>query len=189
MHDFVKKYGYNITSQNNENGIIRECLERINPELKIAVEFGAPDQMYCSNIYPLKEHGWDCYYYDDNTTDPFVTKKKITADNINELPKCSVLSMDTDGCDHDLWLAYNGKPDIVIIEINSSLPPMIEHSSYDKGASYISMLVTGIAKGYFLLAHTGNLIMLLNKHRCLFPEVEGDGIDNYELYFNKSWLQ
>lgn len=188
MIEFVKKYSSNETSQFGENGILAECLKRINPELKVAVEFGAPDQMYCSNIYPLKKEGWDCYYYDDNTVDPFVTKKTITADNINTLPKCSVISMDTDGHDLDLWRAYGYQPDIVIIEINSSLSPLVDHSSPEKGASYISMLTLGIAKGYFLLCHTGNMILILNKHRHLFPEVVGNGIDNWEKYFNKSWL-
>lgn len=189
MLSFVKKYGANLTSQNLENGVIRECLERIKPELKVAVEFGAPDQMYCSNIYPLKAEGWACHYYDDNTIDPFVTKKKITADNINTLPKCSVLSMDTDGHDLDLWFAYGYQPDIVIIEINSSLPPLVDHSSPEKGASYISMLTLGIAKGYFLLCHTGNCIFLLNKHRHLFPEIDKDPITDWQSYFNQSWLE
>lgn len=188
MLEFVKKYGNNETSQNGENGLIIECLNRINPEFKTAVEFGAPDQMYCSNIYPLIEHGWDCYYYDDNTTDPFVTKKLITPENINTLPKCSVLSMDTEGSDYSLWSHYEGQPDIVIIEINSSLNPLVEYSSKQKGASYISMLNLGIAKGYFLLAHTGNMVFLLNKHRYLFPEIKDDPVNQWESYFNKSWL-
>lgn len=188
MLTFVKQYGSSVTSQHGENGIIAECLKRISPELKVAVEFGAPDQMYCSNIYPLKQEGWDCYYYDNQSNDPFVTKKEITENNINELPKCSIISMDTDGLDYALFMAYNGKPDIVIIEINSGLSPMQHHYHSSNGASYISMLNLGIAKGYFLLCHTGNMILILNKHRHLFPEVIGNGIDNWEEYFNKSWL-
>jgi hypothetical protein len=187
MLSFAEKYGDNVTSQFGENRIIDECIKRIQPELKIAVEFGAPDRMYCSNIYPLIGKGWDCYYFDDKTNDPYVTKKLITVDNINGLPKCSVLSMDTDGADYYLWQAYNGQPDIVVIEINSSLPPMVDHVSMEKGASYISMLTLGISKGYFLLCHTGNMIFILNKHRYMFPEIKGDGIENWEDYFNKSW--
>jgi hypothetical protein len=188
MLTFVEKYGINITSQNGENGIVLECLNRINPELKIAVEFGAPDRMYCSNIFPLIGKGWDCYYFDDNANDPYVTRKLITVDNINGLPKCSVLSMDTDGADYFLWQAYEGKPDIVVIEINSSLHPLVDHSSIEKGASYISMVELGLSKGYFLLCHTGNMIFVLDKHRNLFPDITGNGIDNWEDYFNKSWI-
>lgn len=188
MKSFASKYASNLTSQNGENGIIRECLNRINPSLKIAVEFGAPDQMYCSNIYPLKAEGWDCFYFDNETVDPYVTRKEITEENVNELPNCSVLSMDTDGLDYFLWTAYKGKPDIVIIEINSSLPPMVGHFTLDKGASYITMLNLGIQKGYFLLVHTGNMVFIRNEHRGLFPEIIGDGVENYNDYFKTEWL-
>jgi hypothetical protein len=188
MLSFVKKYGYNITSQNGENGIIRECLNRINPALKIAIEFGAPDQMYCSNIYPLKQQGWDCYYYDDNTNDPYVTNKLITEENINDLPACSIISMDTDGMDYRLWEVYRGRPDIVVIEINSSLPPDHDYFSPDRGCSYQLMVKLAIKKGYFVLCHTGNIIALLHKYRELFPEVVSDGLVNFEEYFNTAWL-
>lgn len=186
MLDFVKQYGGGQYSQNGEAGIIDECLRRIKPQLKIAVEFGAPNRTFCSNIYHLDD--FDKYFYDIDPHDEHVTRKEITAENINDLPNCSVISMDTDGMDYKLWEAYNGRPDVVIIEINSSLSPEVYHWSQEKGCSYALMNKLGEHKGYFLLCHTGNLIFILNEHRGLFPEITLDPIINHQQYFNTSWL-
>lgn len=188
MLTFAIKYGKNITSQYGENGIISECLTRLKRTSGVAVEFGAPTKEYCSNIFPLSISGmWLCHYFDIDPSDPGVTKKEITTSNINELPECDVLSMDTDGPDWELWRVYDGKPDIVIIEINSSLPPMVPHFTRETGASYSTMLQLGIEKGYFLVCHTGNMAFVRNEHRALFPEMIGDGIDNWKEYFNTNW--
>jgi hypothetical protein len=189
MLTFAKQYGSNITSQNGENGIIAECLRRIKPKLKVAVEFGAPDMRYCSNIWPLAEDGFMLHYFDDASHAPGVTRKEITAENINELPKCSVLSIDTDGMDYLLWMAYTGTPDIVVIEINSSFAPTVEHFTKAEGASYRTMCKLALSKGYFVLCHTGNLVLVHNRHIGLFPEAaDVDPVENWALFFNTSWL-
>lgn len=187
MLTFVKRYGGGKYSQEGEAGIIDECINRIGLIGGVSVEFGAPTREYCSNTFHLPDW-WIKYFYDVDPSDPDVIKKLITPENINELPACTILSMDTDGEDLRLWQAYKGLPDIVIIEINSSLDPMMDHFSSTKGASYISMVKLGIEKGYFLLAHTGNCVFVLHKYRNLFPEIIGDGLTNWPLYFNKSWL-
>lgn len=187
MLTFANKYGYNVFSQNGENGIIDECLKRLKLPHVVAVEFGAPSREYCSNINHLTDA--TLHFFDINPDDPRVTKAEITPENVNEvIPKCNVLSIDIDGNDLVVWSNYKGRPDIVIIEINSSLPPMIDHFSVERGSSYISMLGLGLQKGYFLLCHTGNMIFVLNEHREKFTEIEGDGIKNYLDYFNDSWL-
>lgn len=182
MLDFVLKYGYNTYSQNGEDGIIEECIKRINPDLKVAVEFGGVDGVFCSNTASL---GWKRFLYDIEPSDFSVEKKEITPENVNQLPECEVLSIDIDGNDYEVWKAYEGKPAIVIIEINSSLIPEDDHFSIGKGSSFSTMLKLGIEKGYFLLCHTGNMIFVLNEYKDLFPEVKG--VDPFEL-FNKSWL-
>jgi hypothetical protein len=187
MIDFAEKYKGGEYSQNGEAGIIDECIRRIGFISGTAVEYGAPTKQYCSNIFHLIEKGWRCIYFDTDPKEDGIVTMEITEENVNDLPNCTIISMDTDGLDYALWAAYNKKPDIVIIEINSSLPPMKGFYLKERGASYLTMLKLGIAKGYFLLCHTGNLIFLLDKYRKLFPEVEGNGIDNYQLYFNTSW--
>lgn len=189
MLTFATKYGLNETSQNGENGIITECLQRICPELTVAVEFGAPDKKFCSNIYPLGDAGWTLHYYSDQPSEG-VEQKFITPQNVNDLPACSVLSVDIDGNDYSVWKAYNSTPDIVVIEINSSLAPGITWLIGDPklGTAYTPMVELAISKGYFLLCHTGNCVFVLNKYRHLFPEIIGDGLTNPDLYFNTNWL-
>lgn len=189
MLDFVKKYYRDIHSQNGEDGVLKECLDRIDPSLKLAVEFGGADGFYCSNTAWLRNReGWDVIMYDLLAVTPLVIAKRITEHNVNTLPPCSVLSIDIDGNDYEVWKAYEGRPDIVIIEINSSLPPMTAHFSLERGASYITMALLALEKGYFILCHTGNLLCLRNDHRHLFPEIIGDGLNNWRDYFNTNWL-
>lgn len=178
---FVEKYSKNITSQNGENGIIEEVLKRIGKSVGIAVEFGAPDQTYCSNIHFLKEKGWVCRFFNDRASQG-VEERYITPSNVNELPLCNVLSIDIDGNDFNVWKAYNARPAIVVIEINSSLDPDVEFFHPEKGASFCTMNKLAEEKGYFLLCHTGNCIYVLNEYKHLFPEIK-------EKEFNKSWLE
>lgn len=190
MLTFASKYYDNIYSQFGEDGIINECLRRINPSLKVAVEFGGHNGTFCSNTAALRDQGWTTYMYDLEAHPPHVERRMITPENVNQLPECSVLSIDIDGNDHDVWSAYESKPDIVIIEINSSISPTsdVPVSDMQDGTAYRPMVQLGIFKGYFLLCHTGNCIFIRNDHFALFPEVEGDGILNHQLYFNTSHL-
>lgn len=189
MLTFADKYKDNGPySQFGEWGLIEEIRKRIGLISGTSVEFGAPTREYCSNTMHLPEDHWRKYFYDINPTDQNVIKKEINPGNINELPECNILSMDTDGPDLILWQAYTGTPDIVIIEINSSLPPDRDYYNFASGCSYKLMVETGIAKGYFIVCHTGNCIFLLNKYRSLFAEIEGDGLSNWPLYFNTAHL-
>jgi len=192
MQTFYDKYrNPGKYSQCGEEGIINEALRRINPTEKTAVEFGAPDWTYCSNTAHLAELGWSVRMYDFQPHDPRVEKIEITTENINQVVgNPTVLSIDCDGPDAILWEAYEGTPAIVVIEIDSSLKPsMYQQPAKHNGPSYPVMVELGIKKGYFLLCHTGNCVFILNKYRDLFPEIIGDGLENSELYFNKSHVR
>lgn len=167
-------------SQQGEAGIINEALRRMNIPHGTSVEFGAPTREYCSNTLHLEAKGWICYFFDENPSDPFVIKQRITPENINKLPACQVMSIDCDGPDYDLWAVYNGKPDIVVIEINSSLDPDTDFYTPEKGCNFSRMNRLAVMKGYFLLAHTGNVVYILNKWRELFPDADRT--------FNRKWL-
>lgn len=181
MAHSIHQYADNgLYSQQGEAGIINEALKRMNIPHGISVEFGAPTREYCSNTLHLEEKGWICYFFDENPSDPFVMLKRITPENINTLPDCQVMSIDCDGPDYDLWAAYNGKPDIVVIEINSSLDPERDYYSPDKGCNFSWMNKLAELKGYFLLCHTGNNIYVLNKYKELFPDAD--------ITFNRRWL-
>lgn len=180
MVEFVKKYAKNVYSQNGEDGIISEVFKRIGVQNGLACEFGAADGFWCSNTANL---GWERVLLEASKG------QFVTPENVNELVpvKLDLLSIDIDGNDYAVWKAYNGNAKVVVIEINSSLNPMQPHFSTSKGSSYITMLELGLSKGYFLLCHTGNMVFVEEKYRVLFPECTGDGLSNYEEYFNDKW--
>jgi hypothetical protein len=188
MKEFAKSYGFNVHSQNGEDGIIQECLTRIGLGKGVAVEFGGADGFFCSNTAFLRDAGWNVFMYDLQAS-KYVEQRTITPENVNELPKCDVLSIDIDGNDYAVWREYEGKPAIVVIEINSSYKPGVYIiSDPAHGTSYTPMVELAMSKGYFLLCHTGNLIFIDNKYRKLFPEIKKDGLQNSEDYFKTDWV-
>lgn len=204
MLTFNNKYMNNRFSQNGEDGIIAECLHRMNIETGTCAEWGAHNGVWCSNTAALIEKGWagflmeadyylflECkgrHQYNDKVRLGLIS---VTNKNVNDIidKEYDLISIDTDGGnDYQCFRSMKHIPKILIIEINSSFPPGVWHVSEEKGASYKAMVVLGIEKGYFLLCHTGNLIFVRNEYLELFPEIVGDGLSNSELYFNKSWL-
>lgn len=195
--DFYKKYGKSVFSQHNEDGVIQECIKRINP-IKICCEFGAGDGIKYSNTFLLLGLGWHGIFIEANEKylnllssnlnglNAVAIIEHISVRNINEIvsQELGVLSIDVDNDDYHLWAAYKGKADIVVIEIHSGILPPKEEIPGGSGASYTSMLKLAIKKGYFLICHTGNMIFVMNKHRHLFPEINGNG-HNWEEYWDK----
>lgn len=200
--NFYQQYGTDIYSQNGEDGVLAEIFRRLQIEKGTSCEFGAADGKYCSNTYFLIEQGWKGKLLEadparlkaliDNTIghDVAVYCGPVTQVNINELvpAELNLLSIDVDNDDFHLWNAYKGVADVVVIEVNSSIAPPQIVIPGERGASYSAMVMLGIVKGYFLLAHKGNCIFILNKYRGLFPEIVGDGVANAEDYFDRSWL-
>lgn len=200
MQDFFNKYQKNYKySQNGEEGILDECLERIG-DGGTCVEFGAHNGNYCSNTMRLLDNGWEGTMIEQDNElfrqlvsnclnkSVFMFNDSVTPSNVNKYvtKDVSVLSIDTDGDnDYDCFHALEHSPAIVIVEINSSFPPSV----LGRKDCYMDMVILGIHKGYFLLCHTGNLVFVHNEFRRLFPEIIGDGLSNSELYFNKSWLK
>jgi hypothetical protein len=203
MLDFVNKYGFNVFSQNNEDGIIEEVLSRLKIVSGCCVEFGGADGTFCSNTAHLLTNGWKGKLIegDEILFDQMLNNERlpdsvemendfVTPENVNRLvPDCNLLSIDIDGNDYEVWKAYKHKPAVVIIEINSSFNPEVYHFSKEQGSSYAMMNKLGEEKGYFLLCHTGNLIFIDNKYKKLFPEVKFDPITNHNKFFNTSWLK
>lgn len=186
MIQFVKEYSNNVYSQNGEDGIIEEILSRLKYVGGLCCEFGAADGYWCSNTRKLIDEGWKCIMLEASKG------QFVTPENVNELvPDVDVLSIDVDGNDYNIWAAYDKKPAIVVIEINSSIQPGKDSpvSDLENGTGYKPMVELGIKKGYFLLCHTGNLIFVDKKFKRLFPEIKGDGLQNTDEYFNRQWLR
>jgi hypothetical protein len=205
MLSFLDKYAYNIHSQNGESGIVNECVRRIGIEQGHCVEIGANDGVWMSNTIHLIEFGWSALLVEADYDLHLRCKSnfqgyrpgvraqcaRVSGANINAFVdhRCDVLSLDTDGSDYEIFKALNAKPKIVIVEIDSSYPPDVRAFNSDGAGTYRNTVELGIEKGYFLLCHTGNLIFVANEYRELFPEIEGDGLSNAELYFNRAWLK
>lgn len=76
-----------------------------------------------------------------------------------------LLSIDIDSYDLDVWESLqNYYPKIVVIEINSAIPPGIlsRHGGKSQGNSFSSTLKVAQSKGYTLVCHTGNMIFVKN---------------------------
>lgn len=205
MKDFVNRYGhFKIHSQQGEEGICIEAFKRLGVVRGNVCEFGAHNGSFCSNSRYWLDKGWhgllieaDRYLYRDLITsglDHRLVKCKrefVSPENVNELLEgieFDLLSIDTDSNDYEIWKAYQGKPKVVIIEIDSCIPPAERKFNRHGGAGYLPMVELGIQKGYFLLCHTGNLVFIDQQYWEKFPEIKEDPITNPDEYFNKSWL-
>jgi hypothetical protein len=206
MLSFLNKYAGNVHSQNGEDGITQECVRRIGIPRAAGhvVEIGANDGYWMSNARFWVEWGWSAKLVESdwnlylqckenwrNFVYVYCQCSHVDGRNVNAFVKdnCDLLSLDTDGGDYDIFNGLQAKPKIVIMEIDSSIPPNQQGFNSDGGASYWTGVELGLQKGYFLLCHTGNLIFVDEKYRHLFPEIEGHPLIDYEKYFNRAWLR
>ena len=187
-------------SQHREFPVLLEIFQKLNKQAGFAVEFGAANGVWFSNIRNFIELGWKSLQMDGNPTregqSDFITdvkKEFITAENINALfqkynvPKeFELLSIDVDGNDYWIWKNLEYSPDVVIIEYNSNMPHNVSVAlKYDpnyqfdyKNGFYSASLQAFInlakEKKYFLyleIANT-NLIFIHNKWNTIFDEYD-----------------
>lgn len=179
-------------SQNGESKILHSIFEKIGVNNKYAVEFGAGDGYWLSNIRMFLDMGWGGLQMEgisnpqNNVKNEFITK-----DNINflfkkyEVPEnLDLLSIDIDGNDYWVWKELTYKPSVVIIEYNSNFSheesvvlEYDENHVWDKTYAYSASLKClknlGKEKGYYLYAETDftNLIFVDNKYINILPSV------------------
>lgn len=205
MLSFLNQYGGNVHSQNGEDLLVRECVRRMDLAVGHCVEAGGNDGQWMSNTRLLIESGWSGLFVEADYSlylqckenwkhNPRVRSQCSYVDgkNINAFvdDKCDLLSLDTDGSDFAIFAGLEARPKIVIMEIDSSIPPNVEGFNSDGAAGYFTGVELGIEKGYFLLCHTGNLVFVRDDYKHLFPEVKSKHplIDS-EYYFNRAWLK
>lgn len=214
----LEKYRANRYSQNGEDGVIRTIFDKIglSPVSKCwCVEFGAWDGKYLSNTYALVEQGWNAVYIEGDigkyqdlirtsnanpniiplnsivSADPFAENSLDNLLQKTAIPKeFDLLSIDIDSFDLDVWEGLtNYLPNVVIIEIKSSIPPGIyqRHSKKLQGNSFSSTLEVAREKGYDLVCHTGNMIFVhkgLVKRLGIYPRF----LKYPSLLFDEAWL-
>lgn len=210
----LDRYRHNVHSQNGEDGVIAEIMRRIGVSDGTCVEFGAWDGIRNSNTFHLVEQGWRAVYIEADS-DRFRALQATQARHprihaIHDvvrptgpgrldalLAACDMegefelLSIDIDSDDWQVWHSLTDfSPKVVVIEVNSSLPPGVERinpAGSSLGSSFTSTLRLGRAKGYTLACHTGNMIFVRDDlaGRIGLSQVE---IDYPECLFDASWL-
>lgn len=214
----LNKFGRNIHSQNGEDGVIKEIFRGLgikNDGKKWCVEFGAWDGIHFSNTFALVEDGWRAVYIEGDTArfqDLLATAKKYPLispvnafvsrerDDVNSLEKIlkptgipkefELLSIDIDSYDLDVWESLaRYSPKVVVIEINSSVPPGVlwRHSPKTPGNTFSATLNVAAQKAYTLVCHTGNLIFVRND-LVRKINIGSRYIEHPELLFLDDWL-
>jgi hypothetical protein len=194
------RYRRNIYSQNGEDGILRELLRRLPTQTKWVCEFGTLDGKLHSNTFHLIESEdysgvfieSDAVSYEqllataaehptivplhrtvgvsgDDTLDAILSTTAIPT-------SFDVLSIDIDSYDYQVWETVKDyTPSIVVIEINSSIPPTrfdsIHGAGSSQGTGFLPMVALGVSKGYTLVCHTGNLIFVRNDLASLYSDL------------------
>jgi hypothetical protein len=212
------KFSRNVYSQNGEDGIISEILDRLNlknTDELWCVEFGAWDGQKNSNTFALVEKGCNAVYIEPefsrfqdllNTVNSypriipiqaFIARDSLDVDSLDnilagtKIPRnFDLLSIDIDSYDLDVWESLiNYDPKIVVIEINSYVPPGVywRHGERTPGNTFSSTVKVGNAKGYTLVCHTGNLIFL-RKELINLLEFPARFVEYPELLFLDRWM-
>ena len=214
------KYKKNFYSQNGEDGIIFEILKRLKLKSKNnwCCEFGAWDGIHGSNTFNLvKNYNFNAVYIEGDKKkyldllntgkkfkkiipfNKFVTYKKNSPKSLdkilqktNIIKNFDVLSIDIDSFDLAVWKSLKKyRPKIVIIEINSGIPPGVRqmHGNGKIGNSFTSTVELAKKKNYQLVCHTGNCVFIDKKYsKKIRINKKFLNNNNVDLLFDKSWF-
>ena len=213
INSFFEKYKNNIFSQNGEDGVIEEILNRLGINEGWCCEFGAWDGKHLSNTFNLVQKGFNAVYIegDENKFKDLLETSKIyknittinkwvdlgenKLDNIlksTDIPNEFVLlSIDIDSSDYHVWKSLEEYiPIIVVIEINSSISPYDENwiqedGTYYETTSFLPMYKLGVNKGYTFLLHSGNMFFIRNDY---FEKLSIKQPEHYLHNFRRNWL-
>ena len=171
-------------SQNGEDGILSALLHAIGDSPEYFVEFGVQDGGECNTRFLAEFLGWTGVYFEPHppSFDVLAARYRhragvevrpdaVTPANVADLftgadvpARFGILSIDVDGQDYWIWKALPDRfrPDVVVIEYNSSHPGAVsvverEGLAFEDircdtfGASITAVEELGAAKGYELV--------------------------------------
>lgn len=198
-HKLLTPFRRNIYSQNGEDGILEELLNRLNIHSGYVCEFGAWDGVYLSNTFNLIQKGFKSVLIEGDPEKfkdleklveqyPTITPICAWVDHVQDSPNLldkllqrtdipidfDVLSIDIDSFDYQVWESLQVyKPKIVIIEINSVIPfsdlNHIHTPGVYEGTGSGPTFNLAKKKGYRFLTWTGNMIFI---REDLYPQLE-----------------
>ena len=201
----LNNYNKNVHSQNGEDGIIEEILNRLGSSLdKTCCEFGAWDGIYLSNVCNLvKNRKYKCLYIEADKKkfaeleqnfpekDVINVNKLVSFEGKNTLDQIltennfnldfDLLSIDIDGNDYHILASLKKYcPKIIIIEFNPTMPNELEfiqekNIRLNHGSSALSIFKLAKEKNYSLAAATE--VNLIFVHNTFVQKV----VDNKEL--------
>ncbi len=175
--------------QSGETGLLEFVFQNIGTTNKYAVEFGASDGFYLSNIRYFLNNGWDGLQMDSDTKESqYVQKEFITKNNIIELllkygvPKeFDLLSVDLDG--NDYWILKEilkiYKPRVIILELNPAVDGSVSIEYNEKhiwmddnyyGASFDAFKTLMESHGYYLVYNHIELNLIFIKEEIIANE-------------------
>jgi hypothetical protein len=185
-------------TQFGEDGMLEHVFELIGEGGRFCVEFGAADGLSCSNTKRLRDLGWNSVLIESDPTlfallkkeenlNTRVVQRVVTAKNVNNLfnnKPIDFISIDVDGGDYDIFEAIDGKPRVVCIEYNATVPPhlSLRQSGFGGfGASAKAICDLAESKGYGLVGLTkGNLIFVYGDEIAKFSEFDRDLADLFD---------
>lgn len=155
--DALSMSEHSVCSQNGEDGVIAEILNRIGLTNRTFVEFGAESGGEGNCVCLADHRGWSGWFLE---SDPLqfqqlaakyawsdrvrTVQSLVMARAVNELfgglgmpPSVDVLSIDIDGADWQVWQALTVvRPRIVVIEYNSAIDPTLAVVPQDSSAGW-----------------------------------------------------
>jgi hypothetical protein len=141
------RYGFQVSSQNAEDGMIHEIFHRIGPRSRIFAEVGVGDGSECNTAFLLSQ-GWTGFWIDSNEAFLRTLKDRsdlpdgcvkylvshVSRENIAKLflelgvpTEFDLLSLDIDQNTYYAWEGLKEfRPRVLVIEYNAAIPPDID---------------------------------------------------------------
>jgi len=186
-----RNFRKDIYSSNGEDGVIEKIFEDLKINTGVVCEFGAWDGLVSSNTANLwrnKEFSAILIEYDQNryknlldnikgydveTFNVAVDKHHSDVNSLDNILKQSnydlsnenfvLMSIDIDSYDYHVFESLcNYQPKVIIMEVSSGYLPDQEFLSDNNGCSIKSLNDLAIKKGYTIVCHIGNAILVRN---------------------------
>jgi hypothetical protein len=195
--------------------VLAEVFRRLGVDEGFFVEFGAWDGKHLSNTYRLAEQGWRGLYLEGDAARFAELRANVAGfggrvsareawiratgeDSLDmilarhDVPaELELLSIDVDSDDWQILLHLNEfRPLAVVLEVNSSIAPGIVQTHRDaeiQGSSFSAAVLLAEAKGYAVVCHTGNVI-LVRADRVDALELPAEELAFPELLFDYSGM-